>query len=469
MSDLKARIHRDGIRFVECAASDFSSTARGKLPSAEDFLVNGGCRMASVVLGLTVTAETPADLLGHFLPSSYDDVDLRADLDTLRPQPGRPHVLSVICEPHGALRAEVSGRCFDANDLSPRAALRRTLDRLHAAGIAARVAPELELFLVRRCSGPDGEHVEPAGARPGSPAREVGCEADSVERAGYFAAYFDDLYNACHEMGIPMTGYAHESAHGQYEVNFKPGEPLAQADAVFRFKRLARSLAERHGFLATFIAKPYLNQPGTGMHWHFSLRFLADDSNVFLALPEQPQIGPALSPVAASAHEPATSPRLERFVAGLQHHAPAMMAFLAPYEHSYDRIRRADASPSRANWGVDDRMTAFRVPRSSAANRRIENRLPGGDSNPYLTVALSLGLGLYGMQEGLSTMTEPHVLPGSLTEALDALRQDTVVRAIVGEPLADLYDLVKRREIQDRQACANPRAQWDIPYLLEQA
>jgi glutamine synthetase len=76
-----------------------------------------------------------------------------------------------------------------------------------------------------------------------------------------------------------MTGYAHESAYAQFEVNFRPGEPLAQADAVFRFKRLARQVAERHGFLASFIAKPFLDQPGAGMHWHFSLQQTRDGAN----------------------------------------------------------------------------------------------------------------------------------------------------------------------------------------------
>jgi glutamine synthetase len=145
------------------------------------------------------------------------------------------------------------------------------------------------------------------------------------------------------------------------------------------------------------------------------------------------------------------------------------MAIFAPYDHSYDRIRRADASPSNANWGIDDRMVAFRVPRSSAANRRIENRLPGGDANPYLTAAITLGLGLYGMQTGLQPLDVGPVLPVTLGTALDALQADAVVRDILGTHLVDLYVAIKRQESADRNAAENPRHQWDIPYLLEQS
>lgn len=472
-TELRAQLEQNGTRFVECSVSDFSSNARGKTATTADFFNNGGCRMASVVLGMTLTGQTPPDVLGELLPSAYDDVDLRPDLTTLRPQVGRPGAATVLCEPHGRLRAERSGRTFDANDLSPRAALRRTLERLRAQGIAALAAPELELYLLIRHRDAEGDRVDAAPSRPGSPAREVACEADSVERAGYFAAYFDELHDACQVLGIPMAGYAHESAFGQFEVNFQPGDPLVQADAVFRFKRIARRIAERHGCLASFIAKPFLDQPGCGMHWHYSLRFLADGSNVFLSLPGQPGLGghaPEAAAAAAGSAEPAAdSIRLKHFVAGLQRHAPAMMAFLAPFDHSYDRIRRADSSPSRADWGVDNRMAAFRVPRSSAANRRIENRLPGGDANPYLTCALTLGLGLAGMMAQWPALDQGPQLPGSLAEALAALDSDAVVRELLGDPLVDLYLSMKRCESAARNAVADPRRQWDFPNLLEQA
>jgi glutamine synthetase len=451
-SALQEGVDAIGARFVECSMADFSSNARGKTPSRDDFLAAGGCRMASIVLGLTVTAQTPPGILGHLLPSSYQDVELRADASTLRAQCARPRAATVLCEPHGLLRAEISGREFDANAVSPRAALRRVVTRLAQAGLRATVAPELEFYLVNRHSEQRPHELLAARPRPGSPVREMACEPDSVERAGHFAPYFDELSEACEGLGIPMTGYAHESAYSQFEVNFRPGDPLAQADAVFRFKRLARQVAERHGFLASFVAKPFLDQPGDGMHWHFSLQQTRDGANALLAQDGQ-----------------ADGTRLHQFIAGLQRHAQAATAIFAPYDHSYDRIRRSDSSPSRANWGLDDRLVAFRIPRSSASNRRVENRLPGGDASPYLIVAVTLGLGLAGIQGGWELLAEAPALPGNLPTALDHLEADPVLREILGAPLIDLFCALKRCESQERNARPEPRQNWDLLYLTEQA
>jgi len=449
---LEEAIDGIGARRVECCTGDFSSNARGKTLAREDFLAQGGCRMASVVLGLTLTGASPPRLFGALLPSSYRDVVLRADPATLMALPGRAGVATVLCEPHGALRAEESGREFDANALSPRAALRRVLANLARAGLGARVAPELEFCLVRRQPGGPAHEIVSASATPGSPAREMACEADSVERSAHFAPYFDALFQACEQLRIPVTGYAHESSWSQYEVNFRPGEPLAQADAVFRFKRLAREVAVRHGFLASFIAKPFLDQPGAGMHWHFSLQRLADGRNAFLA---QDSDG--------------DGPHLRQFVGGLQWHAAAATAVLAPYDNSYDRIVRSDASPSKASWGLDDRSVAFRIPASSPSNRRVENRLAGADANPYLVLATTLGLGLAGIENNWEPAPTAADLPRSLPTALNELRGSELMRSILGDELVDLFCAIKGAESQERNACADPRADWDLLHLPEQA
>ncbi len=449
---LQDALDASGARLVECCVADFSSNARGKTVGRDDFLALGGCKLASVVLGLTLVGENAHPVFGQILPSSFEDVTLVADPSTLLGQLGRPRAATVLCEPHGRLRAEVSGREFDANELSPRAALRRVVDRLGRAGYSAQVAPELEFYLFnRRPGGAPGDLVA-ASPWPGSPALETGCEADSAERAGYFAPYFDDLFDACEAMGIPVTGYAHESAISQFEVNFRPGEPLKQADAVFRFKRLARQVAARHGFLASFLAKPFLQEPGAGMHWHFSLQRHSDGRNAFL-----------------SDGSEADGPHLRHFVAGLQRHAAAATALYAPYDNSYDRIVRTDSSPSRATWGLDDRLVAFRIPASSPGNRRVENRLPGADASPYLIVAATLGLGLAGIENGWEPEAGGDDLPATLVQSLDRLQADPVLRDVLGPVLVDFYCGLKRHESGLRNAVPDPRANWDLVYLTEQA
>ncbi|MDZ7857000.1 glutamine synthetase family protein [Sphaerotilus sp.] len=427
------------IRTVECAVADLTSVARGKVVSRADFEALRGCKLPSVVLGVTLTGGEPAAVFGTLLPEAYGDLHLEPDLATAVPVPGREDRMSVICEPTGLQP--------DARRFSPRAALRRMIGRLADAGLRATVAPELEFFLVERHA--DG--LRAAGVPGGSGSREHALEIASLERTSHFSAYFDALFAACAQQRVPVTGHAHESACGQYEVNFAHGEPLAMADAVWRFKRLARETAVRQGFLATFIAKPFLDQPGSGMHWHVSLQHTASGLNAF------------------SDTEGRDTPALRHFIAGLQHDAPAALALFAPHDHSFDRITRGDASPTTASWGGDDRGVAFRIPPSSAANRRVENRLPGGDANPYLTLAATLGLGQLGLDCAAEPRPVPPALPRSLGEALDALEDNAALRRVLGDALVDLYVGIKRHESAERQAQAQPRQGWDVLHLTEQA
>ena len=451
---------------IECAVGDFGSVARGKSVGVADFAGLAGCRFPSVVFGLTLTAGESDEVFGPLLPESYLDVDLVPDLSTLAPQPGRRGHATVICEPVGPVHAQRYGRAICASELSPRAALRRVLARLDAAGLSATVAPELELFLVDRHEAGGQVHLQAPAARPGAPARERACEAYSLERCGHFAEYFDALFEACQQQDIPVSGHAHEAAWSQYEVNFLPGAPLAQADAVFRFKRLARQVAARFGFLATFAPKPFLDQPGTGMHWHFSLH----DGPARSA--PRPQEAHAGTHTNAFAHADGRDhPTLGAFIGGLQRHADAAMAFFAPHDMAFDRIRLSDASPSSASWAHDDRAVAFRIPQASARNRRVENRLPGGDANPYLIVAATLGLGLAGVEQGLAPASESAgvALPRTLPEACDALEASALMRELFGDPLVDLFVALKRHESAQRNACADPRHHWDLVHLVELA
>jgi glutamine synthetase len=446
---------------IECAVGDFTSVARGKSVGHQDFVGMAGCRFPSVVFGLTLTAGEPETVFGPLLPESYLDVSLVPDLATLCAQPGRAGTAAVICEPAGPLPAGRYGRTVCASEFSPRAALRRVLERLDRAGLAATVAPELELFLVDRREDGGQVSLHAPASRAGAPARERACEAYSLERTGHFAEYFDALFAACQLQGIPVCGHAHEAAYSQYEVNFMPGEPLAQADAVFRFKRLARQVAAQSGFLCTFAPKPFLDQPGTGMHWHFSLQHKAG------ALTGEPA-----SHTNAFAHPDGRDrDALGAFIGGLQRHADAAMAFFAPHDMAFDRIRLSNASPSSASWGHDDRAVAFRIPLASAQNRRIENRLPGGDANPYLTVAATLGMGLAGIEQGLLPAGESAgvALPRTLPEACDALEASALMRELFGDPLVDLFVALKRHESAERHAAADPRHHWDLVHLVELA
>ncbi len=441
--DALAWLQAHDMRRVELVFADLTSVARGKLMSRASFAQTLGAKMPSLLLGLTVTGGEPPDVFKRIFPPTFPDMELRPDWSTLVREPlaGVP-TATVVCDIDARFLAADGHAHYQVADLSVRQLLKRVLARLKDAGYQALVAPELEFFLVHPQRLANGGLQVAHGMSARVPHVESSHDLASAETAQTFAPFFDDLWSACEMQGIPITGYGHESALGQYEVNLAPGEPLAQADAVFRFKRLARELARRHGCQATFMAKPYLTEPGTGMHWHVSL---ADEQGA--------------NPFSADDGTP--SAQLQHFIGGWQACARASMAILAPYAHSYVRLRRADASPASAEWGFDNRTVAFRVPHSSPAQRRVEQRLPGGDANPYLSLALMLGAGLIGMQQQIEPGPERSAgvadaaqarLPLELGAALDEFQRCPIMAQVFGADFIELYDMIKRHELVEQAA-----------------
>lgn len=431
------------IRRVELVFADLTSVARGKVMGTSSFIETLGAKIPSLLLGLTVTGGEPPEVFQRIFPTTFPDMSMRPDWRTLVRDPlAAVPSATLICDIEGRFAGADGQRQVDVAELSPRQLLKRVLQRLDDAGYRARVAPELEFFLVHAERDASGALQAAHGMSGRVPHVESSHDLASAETAQSFAPFFDQLWSACEEQGIPITGYGHESAIGQYEVNFAPGEPLAQADAVFRFKRLAREIARRHGCYATFMAKPYLAEPGTGLHWHISLSD-RQGANPF------------------STADGAPHPRLRHFIGGWQASARGSIAILAPYAHSYIRLQRPDAAPASAEWGYDNRTVAFRIPRSDAANRRVEHRLPGGDANPYLSLALMLGAGLIGMRDamepGPETSDRPAeqaraALPTALPEALDELQRCAILGETLGAPFIELYNLIKRHELNEQAA-----------------
>lgn len=446
-SDAITWLTTQGIQRVEVVFADLTSVARGKVMDAASFVEALGAKMPMLLLGLTVTGGEPPDVFKRIFPPSFPDMALRPDWRTLVRCPlARVPTATVICDLDARFTAADGHADYEVAYLSPRQLLKRTLTRLQEAGYQALVAPELEFFLVHPERDAQGRLQVAHGMSGRVPHIESSHDLASAETAQTFAPFFDDLWAACAMQAIPISGYGHESATGQYEVNFRPGEPLAQADAVFRFKRLAREFARRHGCLATFMAKPYAHEPGTGMHWHVSL--------------SDPAGGNAFTAADGTAH-----PRMAHFVGGWQASAPGAMALLAPYAHSYLRICRPDASPTHADWGYDDRTVAFRVPQSSPLNRRLEHRLPGGDSNPHLTLAVLLGTGLIGVQQSMEPSPvrgsmalatgSAAPLPQTLGDALTALEGCPLLGEVFGAGFIGLYAMVKRHELTEQAADAD--------------
>ncbi len=308
----------------------------------------------------------------------------------------------------------------------PRYVLQRVVDSYAARNWRPTVAFELEFYLFDgRRDGDGGLRV----ARNPKTGREDTATVLSSTRVGDFETVIDDIVRACELQHIDTGAISSELGPGQFEINFNHhDDTLRAADETCLFKRTVIEVAKKHGYVASFIAKPLLEQAGNGLHMHISV---VDErgANIF-ADGEQ-------------AH-----PRLHHAIGGLLDTMPAAMSFWAPNVNSYRRYRGGTScAPVSLTWGDENRTVAFRVPLAREGAWRVENRVPGADANPYLAMAVTLAAMLRGIDGGLDpgTATSEAVtgrdesLPLNLADALAATRASSVLAASLGEDFVNLY------------------------------
>jgi glutamine synthetase len=221
-----------------------------------------------------------------------------------------------------------------------------------------------------------------------------------------------------HRLGVETL--IHEAGAGQMEINFSHGDPMDLADRVFLFKRTVRETALRHGIFATFMAKPMEREPGSAMHIHQSIVDAETGRNIF------------------SNDDGSASALFAHYIGGLQKYVPLVMPMLAPYVNSYRRLSRFMSAPINVRWGHDNRTCGIRVPNSTPEARRVENRVPGVDVNPYLAMAATLACGYLGMMERLEPSDAMSNSAWDLEDELPRHLEDAIARMRACEPLSEL-------------------------------
>lgn len=443
MIDIEKWCAEHRITEVECLVPDLSGIARGKILPMEKFLKGiktDAHRLPESMFTQTVTGDFPET---NGLVSVVDiDVVMRPDAATIRPVPWyKEPTAQVICD------------CVYPDDkpvnISSRQVLREVLRLYEDKGWKPVVAPEVEMYLVQKNVDPDLP-LEPPVGRSGR--AETGRQAFGIDAVNEFDAIFEDVYDYCEAERIDIDTLNHEGGVAQMEVNFLHGEPLDLADQVFLFKRTVRQTAINHDMFATFMAKPMQREAGSALHIHQSLYDLDSGANVFANGDEE------------------DSPLFMAYLAGLQTYAPDMMPLFAPNVNSYRRFTYEEA-PINTHWGRDNRSCGLRVPRSAKNSRRVENRLPGADVNPYLSIAGTLACGYLGMVQNMTpTAPElgnayilPNTLPTHLSDALIRFEQNEKIREILGERFVDLFCIVKREEVETYDQVISS---WEREHLL---
>ena len=331
-----------------------------------------------------------------------------------------------------------------------------------ALGYRYEVAPELEFFLLR-------EDARENAMREPLP----------HDRGGYFDLSTDlaadvrrEIVAELASMGVLIESSHHEVAAGQHEIDFAPLEALAAADAVITARYVIKAIAQRHGLWATFMPKPFFGLNGSGMHTHQQLFRTSDGQSAFTNAADT-QYG--LSETARD------------FIAGQIAHAAGMCAFLSPLVNSYKRLVPGFEAPVMISWGRVNREALIRVPRAAPNDRRQacgwSCAALDPSCNPYLAFALMLRTGLDGfekrptlpalpapVEEGLYTLDEAtrrkrgvDLLPGTLGEALAALKADAFVMAALGAQIAEWFIEAKSREWDEYRSFVHP---WELDRYL---
>jgi len=429
------------VRTIRVAAADLNGQMRGKRvpPRFADKVVEDGTRFPLSVLNLDIWGEDIDDSPLVFESGDADGV-LKPTERGFMPMPWLEAPTALL--PIWMFRED--GRPYDGD---PRHALRAVVDRYRKQGLTPVVAVELEFFLI----DDSGRNLQvPLSPRSGK--RRKAAETMSVRALDQFDQFFTDLYDACEAMDIPADTAISEAGLGQFEINLMHGDDaLRAADDAWLFKMLVKGLARRHGFAASFMAKPYEDYAGSGLHTHFSV-LDSDGNNIF------------------DDGGPRGTDAMLHAVAGCLEAMHDSTLIFAPHLNSYDRMVPGAHAPTGLCWAYENRTAAIRIPSGNPAARRIEHRLAGGDVNPYLMLAAILGAALNGIEDkrlppdpitGNAYALDLAHVPNTWGDAIDAFEQSKVIPRIFAPEMIRNLLLTKKQE-RHYMAELSPNEQVEI-------
>ena len=411
---------------IRIAASDLNGQMRGKRLPATDFdkLGKGGARLPLSALNLDIQG---ADIVDSPLVFETGDAD-----GALLPTARGPMPMPWLNTPSALVPMSLyhdDGTPF-AGD--PRHALAAVLERYKNRGWDVHAATEMEFYLV----DDSGEAMTPA-VNPMTKRPMTGNATLAINELDAFDAFFTDLYDSCAAMDIPAQAAISEAGHGQFEINLLHRDALSAADDAYFFKVLTKGIARKHGYAATFMAKPFADDAGNGMHVHFSVVDQNGD-NVF------DDGGPKGTDI------------LRHAIGGCLAAMPPSTLIFVPHGVSYSRMVPGAHAPTGAGWAYENRTAAIRIPGGSHKARRIEHRVACGDINPYLVLASILGAAMVGIEDkldpgeplsGNAYEIELPQLASDWSSAIELFEQSEINRRIFPDLLIENLCNTKRQEI----------------------
>ncbi|CAL9598998.1 glutamine synthetase family protein [Streptomyces pilosus] len=445
VEELRTLVAAGGIDTVVLAFPDMQGRLQGKRFAARFFLdevLRHGTEGCNYLLAVDAEMNTVDGYAMSSWETGYGDFAMFPDLDTLRRVPWNEGTALVVADLAWADGSPVVA--------APRQILRRQLDRLAALGLTAQVGTELEFIVFRNTY----EQAWDAGYRGLTPANQYNVDY-SVLGTGRVEPLLRRIRNEMAAAGLTVESAKGECNPGQHEIAFRYDEALVTCDQHAVYKTGAKEIAAQEGVSLTFMAK-YDEREGNSCHIHLSLADAAGDS----AMP-------------GSAEEPdSMSAVMRHFLAGQLAALREFSLLYAPHINSYKRFQPGSFAPTAVAWGRDNRTCALRVV-GHGRSLRFENRLPGGDVNPYLAVAGMVAAGLYGVEQKLE-LPEPcagnayaadyeHV-PTTLREAAELWETSAIAKAAFGEEVVAHYRNMARVETDAFDAAVTD---WELRRSFE--
>ncbi|MCH7960274.1 MAG: glutamine synthetase [Candidatus Hydrogenedentes bacterium] len=429
-SQVRSLIESEEIEYIKIGVFDMDGILRGKYMHRDKFLsaMDKGFGFCDVVLGWDSYDQLYDSSTYTGWHTAYPDAPVRVLPETCRRIPFEENTLLLLGEFEGK-----------AETICPRGVLRRVLDRADGMGYSVLSSFEFEFFLFDESP----HSVREKGYRDMKPITP-GFFGYSILRNSVHAEFYHELLDACQTMGFPLEGLHTETGPGVLEAALQHTEGVESADRAALFKTFTKVLAQRRGWMATFMAKWSQDWPGQSGHIHISLKDKSGGTPFYDA--DKPD---------------SVSDTMRWFIGGQQALMPELLSMVACTVNSYSRLIPGFWAPTHATWGVDNRTCALRVISGSAAAQRVEYRIAAADINPYISLAAALGSGLWGIENKIEP-TDPVKgnayekkfpkaldLPSTLFDAAQKLRKSKAAQELFGDAFVEHY--AQSREWEERE------------------
>ncbi len=445
--DLKTLVDAGEVDTVLVCMVDMQGRLMGKRFHARHFVAGAWeeTHCCNYLLATDLEMATPDGYDSTSWERGYGDYVMKPDLGTLRPVPWLEGTVMVLCD-------VLDHHTHDEVPHSPRAILKKQVNRLRSMGYEAMTATELEFFLFEKSF----DQIRKENFRdlePISGYNEDYHILQTTKEEHVMRPIRNHLWNA----GIPVENSKGEAETGQEELNIKYASAMDTAAYHSIAKNAVKEIAWRHGHAATFLPKWHHDKVGSSSHVHQSL--WSDGKPAFFD--ESDKLG--------------MSALMKSYMAGLLKYAADYTYFMAPYINSYKRFVKGTFAPTRIIWSVDNRTAGFRLCGESTKAVRIECRIPGSDMNPYLVLAAMLAAGIAGIEEGLELQPptkgdvyqgDSGMIPATLKDARNTMHGSTMLRAAMGDDVVDHYVRAAEVEIEEFERVVTD---WEVARGFERA